>query len=213
MTFGKAAKVADGIIGGWADAYRVAKCYVHGGQSVLVNTHGQALDLWEGLGWWWVETYELSVERDTVKSLENLFGNSEPSAHVDSDSITFGAGPNQVFSISKSGGIGLGTIAPSTQLTLTPTDQVTGISVNDWVDSLDNSALKITAPRATGRWDYERVTIETTHPPNLIRRALIASLTGAKWTPYSSKHETKYYGYLRLMRNPAYLTQRTLSTN
>lgn len=218
MIFDKVAKATtllllDGVLGGWADAYRVAKCSANNGRSVLVNSQGQVLDFWEGLGWWWVETNKLSVERDTAKSLEDLFGNSEPSAHVDSDSMIFKSGPNQVASIPISGGVGLGTITPSTQLTLTSTNQVTGIGINEWVDSLDNSALKITAPRATGRWDYERVTLETTHPPNPIRRALIASLTGAKWTPYSSKHETKYYGYLRLTPNPAYLTQSLPSTN
>ena len=216
MTFGKIAKAAtdllNGVLGGWADAYRVAKCSADGARSVLVNSHGQTLDFWEGLGWWWVETHELSVERDTAKNMEDLFGNSNSSSCVDSDSITFGSGPNQVVSVFNNGGVGLGTFTPSIALTV---DQVTGsgYNVNEWLDSLDNSALRITAPRATGRWDYERVSLETTNPPNPIRRALIASLTGAKWTPYSSKHETKYYGYLRLMHNPAYLTRKILSTN
>ena len=212
MIFDKVTKVITGVLGGWADAYRVAKCSANGGRSVLVNSHGQVLDVWEGLGWWWVETHKLSVERDTAKSLEDLFGNSEPSAHVDSDSITFGSGPNQVTSIPISGGVGLGTTTPSVTLTI---DKITGskYSIDEWVDSLDNSALKITAPRATGRWDYERVTLETTRPPHPIRRALISLLTGAKWTPYSSKHETKYYGYLRLTPNPAYLTHKNPSTN
>lgn len=200
------------MVGGWADAYRVAKCFSNGGQSVLVNTHGQALDLWEGMSWWWVETYELSVERDTAKSMEDLFGNSNSSSCVDSDSITFKSGPNHVASVPINGGLNIGTQTPSMQLTLTPTDQVTGISIGEWVDSLDNSALRITAPRATGRWDFERVIMETTCSPHPIRRALISLLTGAKWTPYSPKHETKYYGYLRLMPNPAHLTHRNPST-
>lgn len=223
MTFGKTAKaVADllnGVLGGWADAYRVAKYSLYGTQEglvILVNSHGQVLDFWEGLGWWWAETHELSVERDTAKSLENLFGNSNSSSCVDSDSMRLrtpmrsplGSGPNQVASVSnyRVTGIGTFTVSPST----TPiVDQVTGpeYDLNEWIDSLDVSPrYRITAPRATGRWDYERVSLETTNPPHPIRRALISLLTGAKWIPYSQKHETKYYGYLRLMHNPAYLT-------
>ena len=212
MIFDKVTKVITGVLGGWADAYRVAKCSANGGRSVLVNSHGQVLDVWEGLGWWWVETHKLSVERDTAKSLEDLFGNSEPSAHVDSDSITFGSGPNQVASISSGGGIGLGTIAPSTPFVV---DKITGskYGVDEWVDSLCHSTMRITTPNAAGSWDWEKIIVETSHPPNPIRRTLISLLTGAKWTPYSSKHETKYYGYLRLTPNPAYLTHKNPSTN
>lgn len=199
MIFGKAADLLNGVLGGWADAYRVGKCSANRGRSVLVNSHGQVLDFWEGLGWWWVETHKLSVERDTAKSLEDLFGNSEPSALVDSDSRIFVSGPNQTASFSNGGAIVL--------------DKVTGINIGEWLDAAEHSVMKITAPRATGRWDYERVSLETTNPPHPIRRALISLLTGAKWTPYSSKHETKYYGYLRLMSNPAYLTQKTPSNN
>ena len=209
MIFGKATKVADGFVGGWADAYRVARCSARNGQSVLVNAHGEALDFWEGLGWWWVEEHELAPERDTAKDLEGLFGNSNSTSCVDSDSITFKSGGNQVASFSNGGALVTGTQAPSMQLTITPTDQVTGVSIDEWLDATEHSALKITAPRATGRWDWERVVLETTRPPHPIRRTLISILIGAKWTPYSSKHETKYYGYLRLTPNPAYLTQKT----
>lgn len=205
--------IFDKAIGGWVDIYRVAKCYLQNGRKVLTNSHVETLDIWEGLSWWWVEEHILSPERDTANALEDLFGNSNSPSCVDSDSIIFKSGGNQVVSIPISGALTTGTIVPSTQLTLTPTDQVTGVSIGEWLDATEHSALKITAPKATGRWDWERIVLETTRAPHPIRRTLISILIGAKWTPYLSKHEMKYYGYLRLMPNPAYLTRSLPSTN
>jgi len=195
----------DKILGGWADAYRVTKCYLHAGRSSLVNTHGETLDLWGGLGSWWVEEHILQVERDIAKSLEDAFGSSEPPAHADSDSISFTSGGISRLSISANGSFGLGTTAPSTQLTLTNSN------LSYPVVSSSEHNLMVTSNKPSGKWVWERVAIESDSSPNPIRRTLISLLTGAKWTPYSSKHETKYYGYLRLMPNPAHLTQKTPS--
>ena len=148
MTFGD--KIFRGIVGGWVDAYRVATTRTDPSMCV-VNTHFEPMGFWEGLGCGWMEEHVLRVERDIATSLEDAFGSNEPSAHADSDSIIFKSGGNNVASISSNGAFGLGTTTPSMQLTLTPTDQVTGVSIDEWLDATEHSILKITAPRATGR--------------------------------------------------------------
>lgn len=198
-------KIFSGIVGGWVDTYRVTKYFSNGAISIA-NSHGKMLDLWEGLGCWWVEEHLPREERDIAKSLEDAFGSSEPSAHADSDSITFGTGGISGFSVSANGSFGLGTTAPSTQLSL-------GSSTLSYpiVTSSEHSLI-IMSNRPEGKWVWERAAIESESSPNPIRRTLISLLTGAKWIPYSTKHETKYYGYLRLMPNPAHLTHRSPST-
>lgn len=212
------AKAADGILGGWADAYRVARYLSHNGHNglaSLVNSHGKVLDFWEGLGCWWVEEHILREERDIATSLENLFGSSEPSAHADSDSIIFGTGGISRFSINANGSFGLGTTTPSTSLTIN-TSSSSGLQVESaldkWLGPEGGARLAITSNKSKGKWVWENIIVESDHTPNPIRKTLISLLTGAKWTPYSSKHETKYYGYLRLMPNPAHLTHRNPST-
>ena len=208
MIFGD--RIFSGIVGGWADAYRVAKCSTHNNRSALVNTHGKTLDFWEGLGCGWVEEHILKGERDIAKSLEDLFGNSEPSVHVDSDSITFKSGGISSFSVSANSSCGLGTVTPSTQLTLGTSSLSCGpvkSNFDQWLDTTE-AGIAVTSNRPKGKWVWERIIIESDSSPNPIRRALISLLTGAKWIPYSSKHETKHYGYLRLMPNPAHLIQK-----
>ena len=200
MTFGD--KIFRGIVGGWADAYRVVTARTDPSMCV-VNTHFEPMGFWEGLGCGWVEEHMLREERDIAKSLEDLFGNSEPSVHVDSDSITFKSGGISSFSVSANSSCGLGTVTPSTSLTLGPVKS----NFDQWLDTTE-TGIAITSNKPRGKWVWERVIIESDSSPNPIRRTLISLLTGAKWIPYSSKHETRHYGYLRLMPNPAHLTQK-----
>lgn len=212
-------KVADGIIGGWVDMYRVVRYSSRGGHdgpTSLVNSHGKTLSIWEGLGCWWVEEHILKEERDIATSLENLFGSSEPSAHADSDSISLGTGGISRFSINANGSCGLGTTTPSTSLTLNTSNSSNlkiESALDKWLGPEGGARLAITSNKSRGKWVWENIIVELDHTPNPIRKTLISLLTGAKWTPYSSKHETKYYGYLRLMPNPAYLTHKNPSTN
>ena len=193
------------VIGGWADAYRVATTRTDPSMCV-VNTHFEPMGFWEGLGCGWVEEHILRPERDIATALEDAFGSSEPSAHADSDSIRFKSGGNNVASISSNGAYGLGTTTPYMSLNV---DKITGskFGLNEWLDSTE-AGIAVTSNKPKGKWVWERVIIESDYSPNPIRRALISLLTGAKWIPYSSKHETKHYGYLRLMPNPAHLIQK-----
>jgi hypothetical protein len=203
MTYGD--MIFRGIIGGWVDVYRVATTLADGSMCV-VNTHFEPMGFWEGLGCGWVEEHVLRVERDIAASLEDTFGSNEPSAHADSDSIIFKSGGNNVASITGNGTWGLGTITPSTSLNV---DNITGTKFGPgkWLDYTE-TRIAVTSNKPKGKWTWEHIIIESDHFPNPIRKTLISLLTGAKWIPYSSKHETKHYGYLRLMPNPAHLIQK-----
>ena len=107
----------------------------------------------------------LREERDIAKSLEDLFGNSEPSVHVDSDSITFKSGGISSFSVSANSSCGLGTVTPSTSLTLGPVKS----NFDQWLDTTE-TGIAITSNKPRGKWVWERVIIESDSSPNPIRR-------------------------------------------
>lgn len=143
----------------------------------------QNATFWEAMSWWWWEEHVAIPEEERMAAeLERLFAEDAQKSLYEA--------PNLIFT---TGGVGIGTSAPSQQLTTTSygSSGTPGITIA----SNGNVGLSKVSPttrlhigtasnaRSVGSWEAEGIRIESETHPNFLRKIIVHTLLGIKWTP------------------------------
>ena len=132
----------------------------------------QNATFWEAMSWWWWEEHIAIPEEERMASeLERLFVEDAQKALYEA--------PNLIFT---TGGVGLGTSAPSQRLTIASNGNV---SLGTTAVSPASRLHISTSPnaRSVGSWEAEGIRIDSETHPNFLRKIIIQTLFGIKWTP------------------------------
>ena len=131
----------------------------------------QNATVWEAMSWWWWEEHIAIPEEERMAAeLERLFVEEERNAILSN---------NLIFT---TGGVGIGTSAPSQRLTIASNGNV---SLGTTAVSPTTRLHISTSPnaRSVGSWEAEGIRIDSETHPNFLRKIIIQTLFGIKWTP------------------------------
>lgn len=128
----------------------------------------QNATVWEAMSWWWWEEHIAIPEEERMAAeLEKLFVKKLQ----DETFITFGTTSSYIptsfssgtpgITMASNGSLGLGTVSPTARLHI-------GTSLN---------------ARSVGSWEAEGIRIDSETHPNFLRKIIIQTLFGIKWTP------------------------------
>ena len=144
--------------------------WVHAGRQKL-----QTATVWEAMSWWWWETHiAIPEEERMADELEGLF--AEDTQKVSNELIF------------TTGGVGIGTLTPSQRLRISSNGNV----------ALETAPSRLhinTYPSAAavGSWGAEGIQIDSSTRPNFLRKIIVQTLLGVKWTPLISPSSQPLY--------------------
>lgn len=120
----------------------------------------QNATVWEAMSWWWWEEHVAIPEEERMAAeLERLFVEKLQYESSVTSYIPTSGSPR--LTIASNGNVGLSSVSPTTRLHI-------GTSLN---------------ARSVGSWEAEGIRIDSETHPNFLRKIIIQTLFGIKWTP------------------------------